>query len=143
MPDEALDDLRGRIGATRRPSKELAGDRSQGVQLATIQKLARYWTADYDWRACEAELNALQMFTSEIDGVDVHRIHVESPHDEALPLIITHGWPGSPCTRVIAASKAATTSARCPGAGKAVTTTTTSCQAHSASVSSGFPFSTT
>jgi pimeloyl-ACP methyl ester carboxylesterase len=95
VPDEAIADLRRRIAATRLPSKELVDDRSQGVQLATIQELARYWAADYDWRACEAKLNALPMFKTEIDGVDVHFIHVRSPHENALPLIMTHGWPGS------------------------------------------------
>src|SRR5207253_4473407 len=95
IPNEALDDLRRRIAATRWPSKELVTDRSQGVQLATVQELARYWTTDYDWRRCEAELNALPMFKNEIDGVDIHFIHVRSPHENALPLIITHGWPGS------------------------------------------------
>ena len=95
MPDEAIADLRRRIAATRWPAKELVADRSQGVQLATIQELARYWAADYDWRACEARLNALPQFTTEIDGVDVHFIHVKSRHAGALPLIITHGWPGS------------------------------------------------
>jgi pimeloyl-ACP methyl ester carboxylesterase len=95
MPDEAITDLRRRIAATRWPSRELAADRSQGVQLATIQELARYWAADYDWRGCEAKLNALPQFTTEIDGVDIHFIHVKSPHANALPLIMTHGWPGS------------------------------------------------
>jgi pimeloyl-ACP methyl ester carboxylesterase len=95
MPDEAIADLRRRLAATRWPSKELVDDRSQGVQLATIQELARYWTTDYDWRACEARLNALPQFTTEIDGVDVHFIHVKSRHENALPLIMTHGWPGS------------------------------------------------
>ena len=95
MPDEAIADLQRRIAATRWPSKELVADRSQGVQLATIQALARYWAADYDWRACEARLNALPQFTTEIDGVDIHFIHVKSRHAGALPLIITHGWPGS------------------------------------------------
>jgi pimeloyl-ACP methyl ester carboxylesterase len=95
IPDEALDDLHRRIGATRLPSRELVADRSQGVQLATIQALAGYWTSDYEWRACEARLNALPQFTTEIDGVDVHFIHVKSPHENALPLIMTHGWPGS------------------------------------------------
>jgi pimeloyl-ACP methyl ester carboxylesterase len=95
MPEEAIADLRGRIAATRLPSKELVADRSQGVQLATIQELARYWTTDYDWRACEAKLNARPQFTTEIDGVDIHFIHVKSPHADALPLIMTHGWPGS------------------------------------------------
>ena len=95
MPEEAIADLRRRIAATRWPAKELVADRSQGVQLATIQELARYWAAEYDWRACEARLNALPQFTTEIDGVDVYFIHVKSRHAGALPLIITHGWPGS------------------------------------------------
>jgi pimeloyl-ACP methyl ester carboxylesterase len=95
VPDEDLADLRRRIAAARLPSKELVDDRSQGVQLATIQELARYWTTEYDWRACEAKLNALPMFKTEIDGIDVHFIHVKSPHENALPLIMTHGWPGS------------------------------------------------
>src|SRR5438270_12351811 len=95
IPDEKIDDLRRRIAATRWPSKELVADRSQGVQLATMKELARYWTTEYDWRKCEARLNALPQFTTEIDGVDVHFIHVKSPHEDALPLIMTHGWPGS------------------------------------------------
>ena len=95
MPEEDLADLRRRIAAVRLPSKELVDDRSQGVQLATIQELARYWTTGYDWRACEARLNALPQFTTEIDGVDIHFIHVKSRHENALPLIMTHGWPGS------------------------------------------------
>jgi len=95
VPDEALADLRRRIAATRFPTKELVADRSQGVQLATIQALVRYWTSDYDWRKCEARLNALPQFTTEIDGVSIHFIHVKSPHKNALPLIMTHGWPGS------------------------------------------------
>jgi len=95
MPDEAIADLRRRIAAARWPSQELVGDRSQGVQLATIQELARYWMADYDWRRCEARLNELPQFTTRIDGVDVHFIHVKSRHEGALPLIMTHGWPGS------------------------------------------------
>src|SRR4051794_3446950 len=95
IADEQIDDLRGRIAATRWPSKELVEDRSQGVQLATMKELARYWTAEYDWRKCEARLNALPQFTTEIDGVDIHFIHVKSPHEHALPLIMTHGWPGS------------------------------------------------
>src|SRR5271169_887758 len=95
MPDEAIADLRRRIAATRWPSKELVTDRSQGVQLATLQELARYWSTEYDWRKCEARLNALPQFTTEIDGVDIHFIHVKSAHTDALPLIITHGWPGS------------------------------------------------
>ena len=93
--DEALTDLRRRIEATRWPSKELVGDRSQGVQLATIRALADYWANEYDWRKCEAKLNALPQFTTEIDGVEVHFIHVKSQHENALPLIMTHGWPGS------------------------------------------------
>src|SRR6478735_4660443 len=95
MPDEAIAELRRRIAATRWPSKELVADRSQGVQLATIQELARYWASGYGWRACEARLNALPQFTTEIDGVDIHFIHVKSQHENALPLIMTHGWPGS------------------------------------------------
>jgi pimeloyl-ACP methyl ester carboxylesterase len=95
IPEERLDDLRRRIAATRLPSKELVEDRSQGVQLATIQELARYWANDYDWRKAEEKLNALPQFTTEIDGVDIHFIHVRSPHEDALPLIMTHGWPGS------------------------------------------------
>jgi len=95
IPEEQLAELRRRIEATRWPSRELAEDRSQGVQLATMQALARYWTTDYDWRKCEARLNALPQFTTEIDGVDIHFIHVRSPHEHALPLIMTHGWPGS------------------------------------------------
>jgi pimeloyl-ACP methyl ester carboxylesterase len=95
IPDEQIDDLRRRIAATRWPSKELVADRSQGVQLATMQELARYWTTEYDWRKCEARLNALPQFTTEIDGVDIHFIHVKSAHEDGLPLIMTHGWPGS------------------------------------------------
>jgi pimeloyl-ACP methyl ester carboxylesterase len=95
IPDEALEDLRRRIAATRLPSKELVPDRSQGVQLETIQELARYWATEYDWRPCEARLNALPQFKTEIDGVEVHFIHVKSRHEDALPLIMTHGWPGS------------------------------------------------
>src|SRR5574341_2669721 len=95
IPDEALDDLRRRIAATRWPSKELVNDRSQGVQLVTLRELARYWTTEYDWRKCEARLNALPQFTTEIDGVEIHFIHVKSRHENAMPLIMTHGWPGS------------------------------------------------
>ena len=95
VPQEQLDELRRRIDAARLPSKELVDDRSQGVQLATIQELARYWKSDYDWRKAEAKLNALPQFTTEIDGVDIHFIHVKSKHEDALPLIMTHGWPGS------------------------------------------------
>jgi pimeloyl-ACP methyl ester carboxylesterase len=95
VPQEVLDDLRRRTDATRWPSSELVDDRSQGVQLMTMQELARYWTSDYDWRKNEARLNALPQFTTEIDGLDIHFIHVQSKHDSALPLIMTHGWPGS------------------------------------------------
>jgi pimeloyl-ACP methyl ester carboxylesterase len=95
VPDEELAALRRRITATRWPTKELVPDRSQGVQLATMQELARYWTSEYDWRKCEARLNALPQFTTEIDGVEIHFIHVRSQHENALPLIMTHGWPGS------------------------------------------------
>jgi pimeloyl-ACP methyl ester carboxylesterase len=95
VPDEDLADLQRRLAAVRWPSKELVDDRSQGVQRATIQELARYWAADYDWRTCEARLNALPQFKTEIDGQDIHFIHVKSPHPDALPVIMTHGWPGS------------------------------------------------
>ena len=95
FPEEDLAELRRRIAATRWPSKELVTDRSQGVQLATMQALARYWAADYDWRRCEAKLNALPQFRTEIDRVDIHFLHVRSRHEGALPLIMTHGWPGS------------------------------------------------
>jgi pimeloyl-ACP methyl ester carboxylesterase len=95
VSDEALTDLRRRIQATRWPTKELVEDRSQGVQLTTLRELARYWTTEYDWRTCEARLNALPQFTTAIDGVDIHFIHVRSRHENALPLIMTHGWPGS------------------------------------------------
>jgi pimeloyl-ACP methyl ester carboxylesterase len=94
-PEEQLAELRRRVTATRWPSEELVADRSQGVQLATVQALARYWAEGYDWRRCEARLNALPQFTTEIDGVDVHFVHVRSPHPDALPLVMTHGWPGS------------------------------------------------
>jgi pimeloyl-ACP methyl ester carboxylesterase len=95
VPEDRLEDLRRRIVATRLPSKELVEDRSQGVQLATIRELAHYWATNYDWRKAEAKLNALPQFVTEIDGVDVHFIHVRSKHEDALPLIMTHGWPGS------------------------------------------------
>jgi len=95
IPGEALEDLRRRIAATNWPEKETVTDQSQGVPLAMIQKLARYWMTDYDWRTCEANLNALPQFISEIDGLDIHFIHVRSKHEDALPLIVTHGWPGS------------------------------------------------
>jgi pimeloyl-ACP methyl ester carboxylesterase len=95
VPQQEVDELRRRVAAARWPTRELVADRSQGVQLATMQELARYWTTDYDWRRCEARLNALPQFKTEIDGVDIHFIHVRSPHENALPLIMTHGWPGS------------------------------------------------
>ncbi len=95
VPEEQLAELRRRIVATRWPSAELVADRSQGVQLATLQALTRYWTTDYDWRKVEARLNALPQFMTEIDGVEIHFIHVRSRHENALPLIMTHGWPGS------------------------------------------------
>src|ERR1700722_7053586 len=95
VTDEALLDLRQRIATTRLPERETVTDQSQGVQLATVQKLARYWQTEYDWRKCEAKLNALPQFVTEIDGLDIHFIHVRSQHENALPLIVTHGWPGS------------------------------------------------
>jgi pimeloyl-ACP methyl ester carboxylesterase len=95
FPGEALTDLRQRIAATRWPDRETVTDQTQGVQLATTQKLARYWQTEYDWRRCEAKLNALPNFFTEIDGLDIHFIHVRSKHENALPLIVTHGWPGS------------------------------------------------
>ena len=95
VPQAALDDLRQRIAATRWPDKETVADQSQGVQLARLQGLVRYWGSGYDWRKAEAKLNALPQFTTNIDGVDIHFIHVRSRHENALPLIITHGWPGS------------------------------------------------
>ena len=95
FPDSELAELRGRINATRWPERETVADSSQGVQLATIQALARYWASEYDWRKVEAKLNALPQFITEIDGLDIHFIHVRSKHENALPLIVTHGWPGS------------------------------------------------
>ena len=95
VPQAAIADLHRRLEATRWPTKELVKDRSQGVQLATLRELARYWTTEYDWRKCEARLNALPQFTTKIDGVEIHFIHVRSRHENALPLIMTHGWPGS------------------------------------------------
>ena len=94
-PEAELVELRRRIAATRFPSRELVQDRSQGVQLATLHALARYWSQEYDWRRVERRLNALPQFTTEIDGVEIHFIHVKSPHEDAMPLIMTHGWPGS------------------------------------------------
>jgi pimeloyl-ACP methyl ester carboxylesterase len=95
VPEAELTDLRKRINATKWPEREPVADASQGVQLATIQKLARYWGSEYDWRPCEARLNAVPNFITEIDGLDIHFIHVRSKHENALPIIITHGWPGS------------------------------------------------
>src|SRR5919106_3480863 len=95
VPEAELTELRRRINAARWPERELVADVSQGVQLATMQKLARYWATDYDWRKVEAKLNALPQFITNIDGLDIHFIHVRSKHENALPLIVTHGWPGS------------------------------------------------
>src|SRR5689334_18713345 len=95
FPDEAVQDLRRRIAATRWPEQETVPDDSQGVPLATMQELARYWATDYDWRPCEEKLNSLPQFITKIDGLDIHFIHVRSEHENALPLIVTHGWPGS------------------------------------------------
>jgi pimeloyl-ACP methyl ester carboxylesterase len=95
VPDEALEDLRRRIAATNWPEKETVADQSQGVPLAMVKELADYWGTDYDWRKCEAKLNSLPQFMTEIDGLDIHFIHVKSDHEDALPLIVNHGWPGS------------------------------------------------
>jgi Epoxide hydrolase N terminus len=95
VPQEDLDGLRGRINAMRWPQKETVDDESQGVRLETMRALADYWATEYDWRRVEARLQALPQFVTEIDGVDVHFIQVRSQHDDALPLIVTHGWPGS------------------------------------------------
>jgi pimeloyl-ACP methyl ester carboxylesterase len=95
VPDEALEDLRRRIAATQWPEKETVADQSQGVPLAMMQKLARHWMTDYDWRACQANLNDLPQFITEIDGLDIHFIHVRSQHEDALPIVVNHGWPGS------------------------------------------------
>jgi pimeloyl-ACP methyl ester carboxylesterase len=94
-PQEALDDLRARIAGTRWPEKETVDDQSQGPQLATVQKLARYWLDEYDWRKCEARINAVPGFLTEIDGLDIHFLHVRSKHEDALPMLVSHGWPGS------------------------------------------------
>src|SRR2546430_3471093 len=95
VPEADLEDLRARIAATRWPEKEGVDDASQGVQLATIQTVARYWETEHDWRKCEAKLNSLPNFITEIDGLDIHFVHVRSKHEDALPLIVCHGWPGS------------------------------------------------
>jgi pimeloyl-ACP methyl ester carboxylesterase len=95
VPEDAIVELRRRIAATRWPEKETVADQSQGVPLAMIQELARYWATEYDWRTCEEKLNTLPQFTTEIDGLDIHFIHVRSEHEDALPLVVTHGWPGS------------------------------------------------
>jgi pimeloyl-ACP methyl ester carboxylesterase len=95
VTDEALEDLRRRIAATNWPEKETVSDQSQGVPLAMVRELANYWATDYDWRKCEAKLNSLPQFMTEIDGLDIHFIHVRSDHEDALPLIVNHGWPGS------------------------------------------------
>src|SRR5690242_14533825 len=95
FPDSDLEDLRRRLLATRLPERETVTDFSQGVPLATVQKLVRYWVTEYDWRKVEARLNAVPNFITEIDGLDIHFIHVRSKHENALPLIVTHGWPGS------------------------------------------------
>ena len=95
IPEADLEDLRARIAATRWPEKETVDDASQGVQLATMQALARYWLTEYDWRKCEARLNAVPQFVTEIDGLDIHFVHVRSKHEDALPLVVCHGWPGS------------------------------------------------
>ena len=95
IPDEALNDLRRRISATNWPEKETVADQSQGVPLAMIQQLAHYWETEYDWRKCEAKLNALPQFVTTIDGLEIHFIHVRSKHEDAMPLVVNHGWPGS------------------------------------------------
>ena len=94
-PEADLEDLRARIAATRWPEKETVDDQSQGVALATMQAVARYWAEEYDWRKCEEKLKALPHFITEIDGLDIHFIHVRSKHEDALPLLVSHGWPGS------------------------------------------------
>ncbi len=95
VPEPELTELRRRIYATRWPERETVTDASQGVQLATMQKLAQYWAKDYNWRNCQAKLNSLENFITEIDGLDIHFLHIRSKHENAMPLIITHGWPGS------------------------------------------------
>jgi len=95
IPESEIEALRARIAATRWPEKETVLDQSQGVQLETVRELARYWATDYNWRTCEAKLNTLPHFITEIDGLDIHFIHVRSKHEDALPLVVNHGWPGS------------------------------------------------
>ena len=95
VPEDEVAELRRRVAATRWPDREKVADRSQGAQLARIQELVRYWGTGYDWRRCEAALNALPQFVTEIDGLDIHFIHVRSAHQGALPMVMTHGWPGS------------------------------------------------
>src|ERR671932_259124 len=95
VPEEELVDLRRRIAATRWPEKETVDDPSQGVPLALMQNLARYWATEYDWRKCEEKLKALPHFVTEIDGLDIHFVHLRSQHDDAMPLLVAHGWPGS------------------------------------------------
>ena len=95
VPEEQLVELRRRVKATRWPEREQVADATQGVQLATMQKLAQYWASEHDWRKCEAKINAVPNFITEIDGLDIHFIHVRSKHENALPMIVTHGWPGS------------------------------------------------
>src|SRR5256884_6758484 len=95
FPEADLEDLRARIAATRWPEKEGVADASQGVQLATIQAVARYWETEHDWRKCEDKLNSVPNFITEIDGLDIHFVHVRSKHEDALPLVVCHGWPGS------------------------------------------------
>ena len=123
ISDDALADLRRRIAATRWPSKELVADRSQGVQLATIRELAHYWANEYDFGRVEARLNALPQFTTEIDGVDIHFIHVKSRHENALPLVMTHGWPGSVIELLIRSGRSPTR----PRTADAPRTRSTSC----------------
>ena len=94
IPEAVLADLRRRLAETRLPEKETVADHSQGVPLKTVQQVLRYWQTDYDWRKVEARLNAVPNFITEIDGLDIHFIHVRSRHENALPLIVTHGWPG-------------------------------------------------
>ena len=96
FPEEELTELRRRVAVTRWPERETVSDGSQGVQLETMQKLARYWATEYDWRKVEARLNSYPNFITEIDGLDIHFMHVRSKHENAMPLIVTHGWPGSP-----------------------------------------------